>query len=391
MLAAGPDQPWLAKSCPLRVAPRTRWPVLPAAESWRLELSTLALSMLAALPAAVLDPTSRARMLLPCGPALHVGSRARQVTTCQALSPPRHAACMLACVARRGTCAVHAGAPHTGGAPAVVSELCLRPGCSGHGLALHVGSLAQLVTARQALSPPRRAVCTRALCGPPRRPGALHAGALHAGSAPSCGLGAGVTVASWAQELRTRTCSSGGLPGLARLVTARKALSPPSRAACLLSLGGPLRRPGAPHAGALHTGGAPSCGLRAGVSGPDAPIPDPLCMWAAWPDGHGSSSSASSVSCHVHAGPVRSDAASWSTPRRRSPRWRRSQRWPYSRRLGPGCSGQGTDLHVGSLARPASAHQALSPPRRAVCTRALCGRSGVLELSTLALSMLVAL
>jgi hypothetical protein len=75
LLAAGPDWPWLAKSCPLRVAPRTRGPVLPAAESWRPVLSTLALSLQAA-PAAVFNSTSRARLLLPGGPALHVGSRA---------------------------------------------------------------------------------------------------------------------------------------------------------------------------------------------------------------------------------------------------------------------------------------------------------------------------
>jgi hypothetical protein len=43
--------------------------------SWRLELSTLALSMQAALPAAFLNPTSRARLLLPGRPgALHVGA-----------------------------------------------------------------------------------------------------------------------------------------------------------------------------------------------------------------------------------------------------------------------------------------------------------------------------
>ncbi len=44
--------------------------------SWRQELSTLALSMQAALPAAFLNPKSRAWMLLPGGPSLQVGSRA---------------------------------------------------------------------------------------------------------------------------------------------------------------------------------------------------------------------------------------------------------------------------------------------------------------------------
>ncbi len=58
---------------------------------------------------------------------------------------------------------------------------------------------------------------------------------------------------------------------------------------------------------------------------------------------------------------------------------------------GPDAPDPGTDLHVGSLARLATAHQALSPSRRAVCTLALSGCSCVLELSALALSMLAAL
>ena len=57
---------------------------------------------------------------------------------------------------------------------------------------------------------------------------------------------------------------------------------------------------------------------------------------------------------------------------------------------GPDAPDPGTDLHAGSLARLATALLALSPSRRAACTRALCGRSCVLELFARALSMLAA-
>jgi hypothetical protein len=276
---------------------------------------------------------------------------------------------------------------------AVVSELASRarmlrtrtrpargqPGPTGHGSPSSVSS----VSCRVHAGPVR----------PARRPGALHTGALHAGGAPSCGLGAGVTGVSLAQELRTRSSSSCRLPGLARLVTARKALSPPRRAACSLSLAAaswsspPWRSPYWRRSqlwsrSCWRRSQLWSRGWRLGT-GCSCPA-DPLFMWAAWPDDHGSPRSASPASCHVHAGPVLPHTACWSSPRRRSPRWRRSQRWPYGLR-------PGTDLHVGSLARLASAHQALSPSRRAVCTLALCGRSCVLELSALALSMLAAL
>ena len=63
----------------------------------------------------------------------------------------------------------------------------------------------------------------------------------------------------------------------------------------------------------------------------------------------------------------------WSSPCWRSPGWRRSQRRSWSWRPRPGCSGPYPALHVGSLARLVTAHQALPPQRRAVCTRALCG------------------
>ncbi len=169
----------------------------------RPELSTLGLFMQAALPAAVFDPMSRARMLLPGGPALHVGSRARQVTTCQARSPPRHAACMRACVARRGSCAARQGvlelsmlALPTLEAPQLWSwSWRLGPECSGPGPALHVGSPAWLHRSWAAKPRPLHvALRASSLCCPlPPRPGALHAGALHAGGAPSCGLGAGVS------------------------------------------------------------------------------------------------------------------------------------------------------------------------------------------------------
>jgi hypothetical protein len=72
------------------------------------------------------------------------------------------------------------------------------------------------------------------------------------------------------------------------LATARQALSPPhravyTRALCSppIALGGPLS---SLHAGAPFACGAYSCGLGAGVSGPDAPDPDLLFMLAAWPD-----------------------------------------------------------------------------------------------------------
>jgi hypothetical protein len=56
----------------------------------------------------------------------------------------------------------------------------------------------------------------------------------------------------------------------------------------------------------------------------------------------------------------------------------------WSWHLGPGCSGPGPALHVGS---PAWLHRSWAPCARCPCA----ARFGVLELSTLALPMLAAL
>jgi hypothetical protein len=107
--------------------------------------------------------------------------------------------------------ALHAGALHAGGD----NSRGLGAGVSGPDAQdpdLLCSWAAWLVMARQALSPPRRAAYARALCGPPRRPGALHTGALHAGGAPSCGLGSGETGVSLAQELSRGGCARRGGP-----------------------------------------------------------------------------------------------------------------------------------------------------------------------------------
>jgi hypothetical protein len=216
-----------------------------AARCGILELSTLAIPMLAALPAVVSELASRARTFRT-RPVLHVGSPTRLVTSSQALSPPRRAVCMLAlcCPPQRpGALTADAGGALSCGTAAVTepvsralmlqsrtSSSCRQPGPG------------PTVTGHQALPPPRRAVCTRALSGQAQRPGALHAGALYAGGAPNVvttwrgGLGRPrlgtdtedfvfqepvitptlmrsmlpavvLSLASWARMLRTRTHS----------------------------------------------------------------------------------------------------------------------------------------------------------------------------------------
>ena len=156
------------------------------------------------------------------------------------------------------------------------------PGCSGPYPALHVGSLARLVTAHQALPPPRRAVCTRALCGPRQHPG----------------LG-----------------------------------------------------PGALHAGALLAGGAPSCGLGAGVPGLDAQDPLPLSMSAAWPDWSRLTRLCLLRAAPCARGPCAARCSVLELSTLRSPRLQRPLRWSSTWRLGLGCSGPGAPTFMWA-ARP---------------------------------------
>jgi hypothetical protein len=326
-----------------------------------LELSTLALPMLVALTAVVSELVSQARMLrTPTrsargqpDPTGHGSPSSASSASCRVhAGPVRPAAASWSspywCSPRWRRSQLWSGSLRDRGVsgpgapdPEQLFMSAARPGPTGHGPQSPVSSALRCV-----IAVPRR---------PAAAPGALHPGALHAGGAPSCGLGAGVSgpdspipdpLFMWAAWPDGHGSSSSASSVSCRVhavpVLPAQALPPLCRAVCTLSLCCPLRRrPGALHPGAPHAGGAYGCGHAAGVSGPDALIPDPLFMWAAWPDGHGSSSSASSASCHVHTGPVQSYAASWSSPRRRSPRWRRSQRWPYSRRLGLGCSRPG--------------------------------------------------
>jgi hypothetical protein len=151
------------------------------------------------------------------GPAVHVGSPARLRRSWAAIPPfPSTSHCVLAVLGPPAAAAPWSStrwrSPRRWRLQPWSRSRRLRPGCSGPRPAPHVGSPARLVTARQALSPPRSAVCTRALCGPPRRPGALHTGAPHAGGAPSCGLGAGVTGVPLAQELSRGGCARRGGP-----------------------------------------------------------------------------------------------------------------------------------------------------------------------------------
>jgi hypothetical protein len=165
--AAWPDWPRLTRLCLLRVMPCARWPCVAAAASrssprWRSPCWRRS------------QLWSRSWRFSGPGAALHVGIPARLVRARQALSPPRGAArtLSLCCLLRLQRPGPGTGAPHAGGALSCGLGWRLGPGCSGLGPALHVGSLARLVMARQALSPPRElAVCTRSLCGPRQHPG----------------------------------------------------------------------------------------------------------------------------------------------------------------------------------------------------------------------------
>jgi hypothetical protein len=157
---------------------------------------------LAALPAVALYPASRARML-----------RTRALTFMLAawLDWPRLSwLCPLRVVPRaRGPCVVAAASwsSSRGRSPCWRRPQLwsmsrrLRPGRSGPGAALHVGIPARLTRARRAPSPPRIVTCS--VHAVPVRPAAApwtrtwsspgNAGALLAGGALSCGLGAGVS------------------------------------------------------------------------------------------------------------------------------------------------------------------------------------------------------
>jgi hypothetical protein len=126
---------------------------------------------------------------------------------------------------------------------AALSAVVLQPASQARARmlqTLHICSLARLVKASQALSPPRRAMGTRSLCCQQQRPGALHAGALHAGGALSCGLGASVS----GPDAPDPDPAALHVGSQARLVTAHLALSPPHRAVCMQSLCCQPQRPG---------------------------------------------------------------------------------------------------------------------------------------------------
>jgi hypothetical protein len=172
------------------------------------------------------------------GPALFVGSRSRLAMACQVLSSPRRAAYARACAARCGVLeagALHAGALLAGGAGCSLQfnvsgpvaparwtcSPCWQPSLTGHDPPSPVSSASRRVHAGLCC-PPRNP------CSPTRSPGALHAGALHAGGAPAAVL----ELASRARLLSLRTSSSCWQPGLAPQVTGRLASSSPRRTVC---------------------------------------------------------------------------------------------------------------------------------------------------------------
>jgi hypothetical protein len=149
----------------------------------------------------------------------------------------------------------------------------------------------------------------------------------------------------------------------------------------------PPRRPGASTAGALHAGGALSCGTAVVTE-----LASRARMLRSWSRPSSRQSGPTPPHHAVRTRALLAPVAFWSSPRRRPRRMWRLQLWSQRMRLGPGCSRPGPVLHVGAWpdwARPRAAKPCLL--RVVPCARGPCAaRRNVLdsdlELSTLALS-----
>jgi hypothetical protein len=342
---------------------------------------------LAALPAVALYPASRARML-----------RTRALTFMLAawLDWPRLSwLCPLRVVPRaRGPCVVAAASwsSSRGRSPCWRRPQLwsmswrLRPGRSGPGAALHVGIPARLTRARRAPSPPRIVTCS--VHAVPVRPAAApwtrtwsspgHAGALLAGGAPS------LVQASRAWMLMTLPRSpcrqpgptGHGSPGSASSAPRRVHAGPVRPAAASWSSSnwcsprwrrsqlwpGSWRDRGAPGPGAV-TGRMRATRRAVGARRePVLPAGLPARIFSGFPQGPGSA-----ATCRLHVALIASDSRRWlssslafvastvavvrrghscvtfvlETLALHAGAWRRSQRWPFIQRLGPGCSGPG--------------------------------------------------
>jgi hypothetical protein len=188
---------------------------------------------------AVSEPASQDRTLRTRARSF-VGSRSRLAMARQVLSSPRRAAYARACAARCGVLeagALHAGALLAGGAGCSLQfnvsgpvaparwtcSPCWQPSLTGHDPPSPVSSASRRVHAGLCC-PPRNP------CSPTRSPGALHAGAPHAGGAPAVVMAR--EPAFRARMPNLRTSSSCWQPGLAPQVTGRLASSSPRRTVC---------------------------------------------------------------------------------------------------------------------------------------------------------------